>query len=77
VAGVGYRGKILARKRAAQGVGQAHLAKALGMTGPELSRFEREVYGGLPRGLSARYIAALDALSECYPRCGCRAGSLA
>jgi predicted transcriptional regulator len=72
----GLRGKALARKREQMGIGQTHVAISLGMLQPDLSRLERETFGGMPRGFSSRYLDALEGIqgkaSQHFPKCGCR-----
>lgn len=74
----GQRGKRLAAMRQRASVGQRHMATELGMSQPELSAIEREVYGGVPRGFSGRYTDHLFEIvhaggQRCFPGCGCRA----
>ncbi len=72
----GQRGRTLAKLREAAGIGQIHLANELGVLQPDISRIEREVYGGTPRGFSGRYLAAVAKIAAarggaCFERCGC------
>lgn len=72
----GQRGRVLASIRKREGVGQDHLARAMGLTQPALSFMEGEVYGGVPRGFASRYLDAIAAVregraGEHYRRCGC------
>lgn len=78
----GLRGKLLKRLRERSLVGQRHLARQMGYTQPEISGFETERFGGLPRGFSARYQAALTEVialagTECSEGCGCKAAKVA
>lgn len=73
----GLRGKNLARLREKRGVGQRHLAMALGVSQPELSFMERERFGGIPRGFSSRYRNAITDITArpgagCFKGCGCK-----
>lgn len=70
------RGKSLTERRKSAGIGQAHLAQMLDITGPLLSALENGKLGGLPRGFAARYQCALDSLTPCYPKCGCKAAEV-
>lgn len=72
----GQRGRVLKQLREAKGIGQAHVGSLMGLTQPDVSRIEREVYGGMPRGFGARYLKAVATIAAarggaCFEKCGC------
>lgn len=78
VAKNGQRGRVLRKMREDAGIGQTHIGALLDppLTQPDVSRIEREVYGGVPRGFGGRYLAALATIAAarggaCFDRCGC------
>lgn len=56
-------------ERIRKGLGQAHVARVIGMPAAYLSRFEQQ-----PTDLPARYRAALAEPGECFEGCGCKRG---
>ena len=79
----GLRGRRLKERRESDGIGQRHVAEELGIPQPALSYVEDELYGASPRGLSRRFLEALERItaaagSSCWVRgegrvkgCGC------
>ena len=74
---MGLRGRALQQRRKQHGIGQRHLAQAMGVVQPEVSIIETEKYGGMPRGFSVRYLAALDAPGPHFEGCGCKKWAIA
>lgn len=72
----GQRGRTLKRQALARGVGQRCLARFLGVPQSGLSVVLAEKFGGLPRGFSRRYEAAMIEIigadvARCQKGCGC------
>lgn len=69
---MGLRGRALQQRRKQQGIGQHHIAKAMGVQQPEVSIIETEKYGGMPRGFSTRFLSALAEPGPHFDGCGCK-----
>lgn len=66
------QGSILKETREDAGVGQAHAAYMLGITGPVLSAVENDKIGSVSDEFTSKYLEAMRHPTPCFKRCGCR-----